>query len=261
MTHLQAIGFDYLIDLHKNMRSMAVRRALKTRSVTFDKLNMKKWMLVNLKVDRMPRVHLVDRYFQAVKHLGVRNDQQGLDYFLGEKDEDVLHELPLSHQKGYVALAVGAAHPTKTPPIRKWIVLCDSIRKPVVLLGGPADRAKGDAIASQTGNHVFNAVGRFSLNGSAALVKHCDKIITPDTGLMHIASAFGKEIISIWGNTVPEFGMTPYLRKGEGPSYIFERKGLACRPCSKIGYKACPKKHFNCMDHNYEEIAKRVNDR
>jgi heptosyltransferase-2 len=27
-----------------------------------------------------------------------------------------------------------------------------------------------------------------------------------------------------------------------------EVKGLDCRPCSKIGYKECPKKHFKCMN-------------
>jgi ADP-heptose:LPS heptosyltransferase len=78
-------------------------------------------------------------------------------------------------------------------------------------------------------------------------------VITHDTGMMHIAAAFQKKIISIWGNTIPEFGMYPY---GVEHSFIFEVKKLSCRPCSKIGFQACPKSHFRCM--NDQEIDKMI---
>jgi len=72
-------------------------------------------------------------------------------------------------------------------------------------------------------------------------------VLTHDTGLMHIAAAFKKPIVSIWGNTVPEFGMTPYLPLQNELSTILEVKNLSCRPCSKIGFDKCPKGHFNCI--------------
>ena len=62
---------------------------------------------------------------------------------------------------------------------------------------------------------------------------------------MHIAAAFKKKIISIWGNTIPEFGMYPYLP--DKSSEIIQVENLKCRPCSKIGFQKCPKKHFKCM--------------
>jgi len=69
--------------------------------------------------------------------------------------------------------------------------------------------------------------------------------------------SFKKKIVSIWGNTVPEFGMYPYHPHSE--SAIFEIKGLKCRPCSKIGFKECPKKHFKCInDMNEDVIAKKM---
>jgi ADP-heptose:LPS heptosyltransferase len=75
---------------------------------------------------------------------------------------------------------------------------------------------------------------------------------------MHIAAAFKKKIISIWGNTIPEFGMYPYLPASG--SKIFEVKGLGCRPCSKLGFKKCPEKHFDCMMKQDEKaIAEYVN--
>jgi len=83
-------------------------------------------------------------------------------------------------------------------------------------------------------------------------------VLTNDTGLMHIAAAFRKIIFSIWGNTIPEFGMYPYLPDPD--SKIFEVQGLSCRPCSKIGYQSCPKGHFKCMkEQNSEEIANWAN--
>ncbi len=112
-----------------------------------------------------------------------------------------------------------------------------------MLLGG-----KGDCeVASKIENEIkqtpfFNACGKYNLNQSASLIRQSSVVISHDTGLMHIAAAFKKKIISIWGNTVPEFGMYPYL-PGEG-SEIIEVKNLKCRPCSKIGFDKCPKKHF-----------------
>ncbi|MFW5773697.1 MAG: glycosyltransferase family 9 protein, partial [Tangfeifania sp.] len=70
-------------------------------------------------------------------------------------------------------------------------------------------------------------------------------VLSNDTGLMHIAAAFKKKVLSFWGNTVPEFGMVPY--QADPASEIMEVKNLKCRPCSKLGYHKCPKKHFRCM--------------
>jgi ADP-heptose:LPS heptosyltransferase len=65
---------------------------------------------------------------------------------------------------------------------------------------------------------------------------------------MHIAAAFKRPVISVWGNTVPEFGMYPYFGSAAVAGKIMEIKGLSCRPCSKIGYKKCPRGHFKCME-------------
>jgi ADP-heptose:LPS heptosyltransferase len=91
------------------------------------------------------------------------------------------------------------------------------------------------------------------------VVKNADLIITHDTGMMHIAAGLKKRIISVWGNTVPEFGMTPYYPDNEGSSTIIEVENLSCRPCSKIGYADCPKGHFKCMQMiNEEEILEQL---
>ena len=248
LPQLKAEQFDFVVDLHKNLRSLYVLFHLQKPSGTFQKLNLKKWMMVNLKIDRLPRIHIVDRYFAAVRSLGIANDRKGLDYFIPSGDEVDLSLLPETFRHGFIACVIGGKHLTKILPEDKVAEICHKISRPVVLLGGKEDVERGSRIEQLAGSSVFNACGRFSINQSASLIRQADKVITNDTGLMHIAAAFGKNILSVWGNTIPEFGMYPYLEgKENAVSGIFEVKGLSCRPCSKIGFEKCPKGHFRCM--------------
>jgi ADP-heptose:LPS heptosyltransferase len=249
--------YDFLVDLHHNLRTMQVKKALKVKSASFPKLNIEKWLMVNLKMNRLPNVHIVDRYFKTVESLGVNSDGEGLDYFILKQDEVGINTLPQLHHNGYVAFVIGAKHYTKQLPEHKIISICKKIAFPVILLGGPEDAEKAKHIEQAVGDKIYNACGKYNINQSASLIKQAKKVITHDTGLMHIASAFKKDIISVWGNTIPEFGMYPY-KPGAG-SMITEVKNLNCRPCSKLGYKACPKKHFNCMEQIDEaEIIKNI---
>jgi ADP-heptose:LPS heptosyltransferase len=238
--------YDFIIDLHHNIRSMKVKSALKSKSAAFPKLNIEKWLLVNLRINKLPGIHIVDRYFETLKSLGVTNDGQGLEYHIPANEEVDLATIPAAHRNGYIGFVIGANHYTKQLPVHKIVSICKQIDMPIVLLGGKGDEEKAKEIVNSLGDKVYNACGKYSINGSASLVRQARKIITHDTGLMHIASAFKKDIISVWGNTVPEFGMYPYMPGAN--SHIIEVKSLSCRPCSKIGYKACPKKHFKCME-------------
>ena len=107
---------------------------------------------------------------------------------------------------------------------------------------------------------MINACGELKLHESASVVRQAEKVISHDTGMMHIAAAFGKKIISIWGNTIPEFGMYPYYSNGENNNITIEVDGLSCRPCSKIGYEKCPKGHFKCMNQiNFDKVIDLAN--
>ncbi len=247
MDDLRAFNFDYLIDLHHNIRTSQVKSKLKVKAFTFNKLNVQKWFLVHLKMNRMPDIHIVDRYMETVSSLGIKNDGKGLDHFIPEKEQLSVEALPESHQNGYLAWAIGGAHVTKILPTEKIISIAKNIDKPIVLLGGNADVEAGQKIADAVGENIFNACGKFSIHQSAWMVQHAQKVLTNDTGMMHIAAAFKQDILSFWGNTVPGFGMYPYLPEGSGASKIMELEDMKCRPCSKIGYKSCPKKHFKCM--------------
>ncbi|HEY1009221.1 MAG: glycosyltransferase family 9 protein [Daejeonella sp.] len=252
---LKLENFDHIIDLHHNVRTFIIKKKLGRPSVSFDKLNWQKWVLVNTGMNFLPKKHIVDRYMETVEFLGVKNDGAGLDYFL-INNHSLSLLLPPSHQH-YIALVIGAQHATKRLPTNRLIELCRLIEQPVVLLGGAEDAARGETITAAAGQHVFNGCGKFKLDQSAFLVKMAKCVITHDTGLMHIAAAFKKTILSVWGNTVPEFGMYPYMTDD---SCMFEVEGLPCRPCSKIGYEKCPRGHFKCMNNiDLTKISQQAN--
>lgn len=243
---LKLEGFDYIIDLHNNIRSRQVKWALKAKAYTFNKINWQKWLMVNFKINRLPKIHIVERYLQPATKLGIKNDGKGLDYFI-PKEQAINIKEQFQIQGDYIAFAIGAAHATKRLPNEKIIEICKKIRLPILLLGGPVEAKEGEFIAEQSGKHVLNTCGQLKLHQSASVVHQAYKVITHDTGMMHIAAAFQKEILSIWGNTIPEFGMHPYYGSQEDRNTIFEVKNLPCRPCSKIGHETCPKGHFKCM--------------
>jgi ADP-heptose:LPS heptosyltransferase len=235
--------YDVVIDLHNNLRTRIIKWRLGVRSSSFNKLNIEKWLMVNFKINHLPDKHIVDRYLETAKSLGIKNDALGLDYFIPEKDEVPWDWLPETHRRGFVAYAIGGQHETKKLPTERMIELCKKINRPIVLLGGKEDFAKGEQIRSKVQDSIFNSCGKLNLNQSASLLKKASYVFSHDTGLMHIAAALKKEVFSIWGNTIPAFGMYPYRTKYN----VLENLQVNCRPCSKIGFDKCPKGHFKCM--------------
>jgi ADP-heptose:LPS heptosyltransferase len=253
---LQDEKFNYVIDLHYNLRTLRIKQALKgVPFYSLNKLNTQKWLYTNFKINVMPDRHIVDRYMETVAPLGVVNDNLGLDYFIPENEKVKDADLPFSHSQGFLSIAIGAAHFTKKLPVDKLKELCEKIEYPIILLGGMEDFDNGAEIASVDPVKIYNACGKFSLNESADIVRRSKLVISHDTGLMHIAAAFKKMVLSVWGNTVPSFGMYPYMTEYK----IFQVNKLWCRPCSKIGYEKCPLGHFKCMNQmSIDAIAQSV---
>lgn len=248
---LKTENYDYIIDLHNNLRSLRVKLGLKVKSFSFNKLNIRKLLLTLFKIDTMPKSHIVDRNLATLSTFGVSDDGKGLEHFISIEDEFPLNELPENFRNGYVAIVLAGTYATKRMPVEKYRTLISNTKLPFVLLGGKSERLIADRVLEWNTGNVVNFTGKLRINQSASLVKNARLVISNDTGLMHIAAAYHKKILSVWGNTAPELGMSPYM-SGEG-SEILEVKGLPCRPCSKLGYHKCPKKHFRCMNDLPEE--------
>jgi len=251
--------FDYIIDLHHNLRTSVIKSRLRLLDFSVNKLNLKKWLLVNLKVNRMPDKHMVDRNMETLKAFDIHDDGEGLDYFIPKDEEVDIGNPGKEFTKGYIAVAIGAQHATKKLPVEKLIELLKLIEHPIIIIGGPEDKEVGDVICEALPSKIiYNACGNYSINQSASLVRQARLLFSHDTGMMHVGAAFKKITLSVWGSTDPVFGMYPY--RADSKSVKFEVKDLACRPCSKIGYDKCPKGHFKCMnEQDISGIAERAN--
>ncbi len=240
--------FDVIIDLHNNLRTHILGFKLGVKTHRFPKLNFQKWLLTQFKINRLPEKHIVDRYFEAVATLGVKNDGKNNQFYIPSTEKvDCTATYELA-SKSYLAVAIGAQFATKRIPESKLLEILSQVSLPIVLLGGKEDLAQAERICQKLSNSsIHNACGKHSLLASASLVSQAKVLLTNDTGLMHIASCFAVPIITVWGNTVPALGMYAYKPEKEVKISQFEVPNLSCRPCSKIGFQSCPKKHFDCM--------------
>lgn len=247
---LIAENYDLVIDFQRNIRSIRLRKSLKVKSFTFPKLNVKKWITVQTKINVLPDLHVVDRYFKAVKSLGVINDKKGLDFPIKEglnaKTDTIIQNIPGSI---FIVLVLGATYYTKRIPFNICEEIIQQVKYPIITVGGPDESHIGQRLAEQFSN-VMNTCGELSIKESAAIIAASQLVITGDTGMMHIAAALKKKTIVIWGNTIPEFGMEPYLTD----HLNFQVKDINCRPCSKLGFHECPKGHFKCMNNQNADL-------
>jgi len=252
---LKKENYDLIIDLHKNLRSQRIKLVLRKANVSFNKLNREKWWMVRFKKNHLPQTHIVDRYFNELGKYEVYNDHKGLDYFNGCENHLKLDGFENILKEKYVALVLGGTYYTKQIPEEKLMELIEQLQHQIVLLGGPEEIELASKLEKRYPEKIWNPVGKAQINQSAELIRNSHFVVTGDTGLMHIAAAYQKKIFSVWGNTIPEFGMAPYMPKNPEYSTLLQVKNLSCRPCSKLGFHSCPKNHFDCMlKQDFSEI-------
>jgi len=248
---IKAEKYDYLIDLHSNLRTSLIKLRTGIKSSSYEKQRIRKWLSLKFNLKLVPPVHLVERYMKTVKFLGVKNDGKPIDYYI-KTEHDLAKLLPASHQAGFVAFVIGATHFTKRMPNEKIINICREVNSPIVLLGGNDVKENGNIITNTIGSNIYNACGITSLDESVYLVSKAKRVLGFDTGITHIAEAFDVPIASIWGGTVPELlGVQPYMVNDAEVIGI----NLPCRPCSKFGLEKCPLGHFKCMNNIPEQTV------
>jgi len=254
---LKAYSFDYIIDLHKNLRSLRIRKVLGVPYLSYNKLSVEKFLLTKFGVNRMPDRHISMRSVDTLAPLGVTYDGKGLDYFVPSGVSE-----PAFFPAGYVALVIGASYFTKKLPLESLKEVCSQIPHPIVLVGGKEEVADGDALSAIYPERIVNTCGAYSLHESALIVSKARLVISHDTGMMYIACAFDKNIIAIWGATSPALQVEPFMPV-DSKAQVFQSivPDLTCQPCSNFGTKTCPKGHFNCMKmQDLPEIARQVEE-
>ena len=229
MQTLRDIEFDHIIDLHNNLRSRRVKRALGGIAFTLDKQNLAKWSLVRGWRTR-PIPHIVWRYVESFgAAFGAEQPKEWPALFEGARVPDGL-------PPNFLVAALGAAHAGKQIPATTFSAMFDACSEvPWVLIGGPAERALGAQLAESASGDVRNFAGSTSLAESAAILRHAALTIAGDTGMMHLSAAVGTPVVTLWGCTRPSLGMSAWPPSASAANAMPDKSRPAERPCSKLG--------------------------
>ena len=245
LENLKLERYDVVIDLHKNIRSYSLTSKLNTRNLSYNKHTLKRLFYVYFGINLLPKKHTVDYYFSRLKKIGIKNDNAGLDFFI--KDSDKI-DYNISHK--YIAWCIGASYENKKLSERQISYVSSRLNIPIVLLGDKNDKELGDRILEKTQNkNIVNFCGKLTINQSSYLLKNSYMVLSNDTGLMHISSAFGKNIISFWGCTKPNLGFYPLVVREKSKMITSNDR----RPCSKHG-KYCRISPDGCVKNIHPEI-------
>ena len=244
--------YDYVIDLHNNLRSQTLR-FLNVPIKRYCKSNFKKFIYMYLGINYLKNEHVVDRYLKTISFLDVKNDNHGLDFFVTKKDE-----VDFDTSQQYISWCIGASKEQKKLSSSQIINIAKKIKLPIVLLGGKEEIKKADEILKNCKEKkIYNYCGNISINQSAYLIQHSKFLLSNDTGLMHIGAALNKKIISFWGCTKPDLGFYPYIDNLNSLMLISQ---ISKKPCSKHGASCRYTKNGCVKTIDPDEIYKRIEE-
>ena len=234
--------YNLVIDLQKNLKSFFVGQFInekfQSKYITYNKKNIEKWLLVNLKKDYLKNEHIVTRYFSALRKLNLKNDGKGLDYFINPNLVEKNIPTSFNFKQPFYVWIIGGSYENKKISTEQIIGVCSKISAPVLFLGGDYEKKTAKKICNTLErSNFYNLCGVLNYDQSAYIIKKSSLVLTNDTGFMHVASSFKKKIISFWGCTKPSLGMYPY-KTDFNIQIIGNTKKI---PCSKLGNR-CRKK-------------------
>lgn len=238
--------YDLVIDLQNNFRSHNLIRGLKGKISRFKKPSIKKILLVLFKINLLKDKKTISQRYAETAEVILKNEVPELylpDYL----------KTQLEDGRNYIGFCPGSKHFTKRWPPEYFIRLGNELVKlgyKIVLFGGKSDEELCKSITVKI-QDCLNLQNDDQLLQTAVEMKKCCFVLTNDSGLMHVASAVGVQLISIFGSSVKEFGFYPMGTQ----NLILENNSLTCRPCSHIGRSSCPKGHFKCMKEITPEIV------
>jgi len=244
-------AYDMVVDLQGNIKSRLFSffsgSRFRTRS---SMMRFRRFMLVQFRINLYRNIIPVPiRFLNAVRKWGVSDDGKGPDLFINSKLEERfatrIEKDAGPNTQGFIVLAPGAGRATKRWPADKYSELAKYFLNRgyvIALVGGEEDRSVGREIQDLLKNPVADYIGQLSLQETAIVLKKADLVVTNDTGVMHMAAALDRKIVSLFGPTTVHLGFFPFRA-----SAVVIEKDIPCRPCSFHGTDQCPRRHFNCM--------------
>jgi len=244
--------FDWIVDLHRNLRSLYLKQILgRVFTTTYNKLIYARTMLVLFGVDlyKSPKLVML-RYFEAVEKLHISYDNLGTEIIYNQQDEDFTRDV-MTREGIDLTKEIITICPSASFTNKRWLperfaavgdLLIENYQCQIVFLGGKSDYELCNQIRTMMKNQSYNLAGKLPLLSSAKLLKISKLVLSNDSGMMHLAQSQKRPVVAIFGSTVKQLGYFPIPNNSE-----IAEVHLPCRPCTHIGQNKCPKKHFKCM--------------
>lgn len=256
----EKMPIDLILDLHATLRSLRLKLSYWTiPSLTVDKRRWERFLLTKIKsvgLKRIfnnklfglePQVERILKDFEGVFG-DSRSKRRTVDYRKGPHEElTSLAALPVYPIAGpYVVLAPSASFLYKRWPVERFVALgrliLDQTDLHVVILAGPDDKFCEAFNVIET-ERFHNLQGKTSLKESMSILAHAQCCIGNDSGMNHIAEAYGVPCVTLFGPTDPRFGFAPH-----GSKSLFLSKEMFCKPCSTTGKTPCYRDRLYCME-------------
>lgn len=264
---------DLILDAHATLRSFRLKCTLwMIPSLTVDKRRWERFLLTKFKWSWLKRfistsvfglenqVERILNDFEAIfgDHRAIRRTKDFVKSpgnhltSLGNTDT---YQLP----SPYIVVSPSASFKAKRWPVSSYVNLVKKVLENtnyhVAVLAGPADDFC-DVFNEIKNERFHNLQGKTSLKESMSILANSLIAIGNDSGMNHIAEAYGRPCITIFGATDSRFGFAPH-----GAHSRFIEKELSCRPCSTTGSRECYRERHFCMelisvDEVYEEFLK-----
>jgi heptosyltransferase-2 len=251
---------DLILDLHATLRSFRLKLSFwNIPALTVDKRRWERFFLTKIRSSAFkklfshkifglePQTERIIKDFQGLFG-DLRGKRRAVEFRKGPHEE--LTSLPALKEKldhgNNIILAPSASFEPKRWPVDRFVLLAENILQKtpfnVIVLAGPEDHFC-EAFNQINHPRFKNLQGKTSLKESMEYLAQAKICIGNDSGMNHIAEAYGVPCLTLFGPTDPLFGFAPH-----GSSSRFISKDLNCKPCSTTGKKACHRDRLYCME-------------
>ena len=161
------------------------------------------------------------------------------------EEQAIRTRIGLGPQDPLIVLCPGAEYgPAKRWPARHFAALAalaaaEWPEAAIVLLGAAKERPLATEITALSGQALLNLCGETRLEEALALISSASAVISNDSGLMHVAAAYARPQVAIFGSSDPRH--TPPRSARARIEWLH----LECSPCFE---RECPLGHLNCLN-------------
>ncbi|MBI4982587.1 MAG: lipopolysaccharide heptosyltransferase II [Candidatus Omnitrophica bacterium] len=247
---LRKIMFDLALILHPTSRvHLLVFFARIHKRVGYDR------KLGFLLTDRITHVkqfgerHESDYALDLVRYLGIQANDKSLFMPIKPESErwvnEVFNQMGIKDNEKLLAIHSAASCPSKIWPVKRFAELADKMIEKygfkVLVVAGAKDASLARGVIKLMKNQVIDLAGKTSVSQLASVLKRCQLFVSNDSGPVHIASAVGTPVISIFGRN--QKGLSPVRWGPVGAKDQFLHKEVGCIECLAHNCK----KEFACL--------------